>query len=265
MELDTAAVHDQLLDLQDALRLVQSTLTPLNLARPHEEASQKSSKLVHYCKETDLPPLDRAKLLVAMGYAVDSLLFCALKVQGTNTETHIIMRELERIKQYVGKIKDAAARQKHEEAAADASSSKGGVDQEAAGRTVKHALSGNTAHDRDRALRVARQNAMLQEKLRTAAASASATASAGSGESQEVEALPSIGKHTRFANSQLNRPGLDEATVEDEEEETLAIHDEPSTATGEESKEESRVRVRKERRSAKKERIRRQKEKKQGM
>jgi hypothetical protein len=237
MDLDTENVRGQLLDLDDALDAVDGSLLPLKLTGDYPALDSKTSKLDHYLKEGDIAPLDRAKLLVTLSYAIDSLLFCLLKVQGTETESHVIMRELERIKQYVGKIKAAASK---------GQASRSAVDKEAAGRMVGHALSGNAAHDRDRALRVARQNGRLKEALATAAASAG-----------QDDASITVGKHTRFANSQLAQVQQDDAADSQASstagEDTLEVHDD--------EEESSKAKARRERRAAKKDRMRKQKEK----
>lgn len=87
------------------------------------------------------------------------------------------MEELQRIKQYVSKIKEATAHQQRNAT----------VDRHAAKRIIGHDLSGNAAHDRDRALKTAQTNQRLKEKLETLSSEAS------------------VGKHTRFSNSGIMR------------------------------------------------------------
>lgn len=53
-----------------------------------------------------LSPLDKAKLHVALAYAINSLCFMYLKTQGVSPASHPVKHELERIKGYVKKLKD---------------------------------------------------------------------------------------------------------------------------------------------------------------
>lgn len=93
MNLNTDAVKEQILDLKDSLEDLQDSLSPL------------TTSLESYTQ--DLDAIAKAKILVTLCYALDSLLFCYLKCTGTRTEEHTIMNELERIRQYVNKIKGA--------------------------------------------------------------------------------------------------------------------------------------------------------------
>ncbi|KAK3336206.1 Sas10/Utp3/C1D family-domain-containing protein [Cercophora scortea] len=51
-----------------------------------------------------LPLLDRAKLYVLVSYAIESLLFSSLRLNGVETKNHAIFAELTRVKQYFDKI-----------------------------------------------------------------------------------------------------------------------------------------------------------------
>lgn len=179
---DTEAVKDQLEDLHEALDVMQKALVPLNL-------QQTGSSLLSYSETEQLDPIAKAKMLVTVAYAIDSLLFSKsiyfaqsaglirvgyLKVTGIKTETHTIMNELQRIKQYVGKIKGASAHEKR----------KMTLDKKATARIIDHDLSSNASHDRQRALETAQTNQRLEVKLASLAAS-------------------NIGKHTRFQNSAI--------------------------------------------------------------
>lgn len=82
------------------------------------------------------------------------------------------MNELQRIKDYVGKIKEATAHEKRKTL----------LDKKAAGRMIDHDLSRNAALDRERAIQTAQTNQRIEAKLASLAAS-------------------NIGKHTRFQNS----------------------------------------------------------------
>ncbi|MCJ1248617.1 hypothetical protein MMC30_005835 [Trapelia coarctata] len=80
-----------------------------------------------------LPLLDRAKLYVLTTYAVESILFSFVRLNGVNAKEHPVYRELTRVKQYFDKIKD------HEFPAQKTLE----LDKPAAARIVNHALSGN--------------------------------------------------------------------------------------------------------------------------
>lgn len=74
---------------------------------------------------SELPLLDKAKLMTLTAYSIESLLFCknvlssrlrqhstdpiiaALRLQGVDTSNHEVMNELKRVKQYFAKIKEA--------------------------------------------------------------------------------------------------------------------------------------------------------------
>ncbi|KAF3068530.1 hypothetical protein CFAM422_007650 [Trichoderma lentiforme] len=56
---------------------------------------------------SQLPLLDRAKLFSLTAYAIESLLFSSIKVQGGDAQNHAVYAELKRIQQYFAKIKAA--------------------------------------------------------------------------------------------------------------------------------------------------------------
>ncbi|KAI9760431.1 MAG: hypothetical protein M1835_000160 [Candelina submexicana] len=90
-----------------------------------------------------LPLLDKAKLYVLVTYAIESILFSFLRLNGVKTKEHPIFRELARVKQYFNKIK-------HVENSANKRDNLS-LDKQAAGRFIKHALAGNTKADQERA------------------------------------------------------------------------------------------------------------------
>lgn len=51
-----------------------------------------------------LPLLDKAKLYVLVSYAIESLLFSSLRLNGAEAKNHAIFTELTRVKQYFAKI-----------------------------------------------------------------------------------------------------------------------------------------------------------------
>ncbi|CEJ91316.1 Putative Sas10/Utp3/C1D family protein [[Torrubiella] hemipterigena] len=83
---------------------------------------------------SQLPLLDKAKLYSLTAYAIESLLFSALKLEGADAQNHAVYAELKRVQQYFGKIKAA------EEPAGQRTTS---VNQEAAARVLKADLSDN--------------------------------------------------------------------------------------------------------------------------
>ncbi|KAJ8115579.1 hypothetical protein ONZ43_g4637 [Nemania bipapillata] len=56
-----------------------------------------------------LPLLDKAKLYVLMTYAVESMLFSALRLNGVNAKEHDVYKELIRVRNYFEKIKSIEA------------------------------------------------------------------------------------------------------------------------------------------------------------
>ncbi|PSR83850.1 hypothetical protein BD289DRAFT_340916, partial [Coniella lustricola] len=92
-----------------------------------------------------LPLLDRAKLYITVAYSIESTLHSALRLGGVDTKTHSITKELTRLKQYFGKLKQA------EEPPADRTHT---VDKQAAIRFIKADLADNSEI-----------NAKLKEKL----------------------------------------------------------------------------------------------------
>ncbi|OLL23088.1 Exosome complex protein [Neolecta irregularis DAH-3] len=85
-------------------------------------------------RTSKLPLLDRAQFYITLSYAILSTLFSSLKLQGVDTSSHPILKELDRVKMYSKKIKNI------EELTAGRTLK---VDQEAAGRFLKAALVGN--------------------------------------------------------------------------------------------------------------------------
>ncbi|KAI9655747.1 MAG: hypothetical protein M1821_005182 [Bathelium mastoideum] len=55
-----------------------------------------------------LPVLDKAKLYIFLTYAVESILFSYLSLNGTNAKEHAVFAEITRVKQYFEKARKAA-------------------------------------------------------------------------------------------------------------------------------------------------------------
>lgn len=141
------------MDAQDLLPLVEDlssniddledSLTPLLKTA----LSQSTSKL---------PLLDKAKLYVLVAYAIESVLFSYLRLNGVDAKSHPVFQELARVKEYFGKIKAA------ETAGTKRSTI---LDKDAASRFIKDGLAGNKKYDRDRQERIAREKAGAKRKF----------------------------------------------------------------------------------------------------
>lgn len=103
-----------------------------------------------------LPLLDKAKLYVLATYAIESVLFSYLRLNGVAAKEHPVFRELTRVKEYFEKIKRA------ESAGVKRNIS---LDKGAAGRFVKHALAGNDKYDQERKEREVREKAGAKRKF----------------------------------------------------------------------------------------------------
>ncbi|WPH01816.1 Hypothetical protein R9X50_00467000 [Acrodontium crateriforme] len=157
--MDTEDLHSLVEDLGADIDDLETSLAPLFKTA----LSSNSSKL---------PLLDKAKLYVLATYAVESMLFSALRLNGVDAKTHPVFQELSRVKEYFAKIKAA------ETAGAKRNAT---LDKEAAGRFIKHGLAGNEKYDRERAEREAKEKARAKRKL------------------EDMQF--SVGSHTRFAGA----------------------------------------------------------------
>ncbi|KAK5998892.1 Exosome complex protein [Cladobotryum mycophilum] len=90
---DVTNITPDLKRLDNQLDNLEDALEPL-LGNLDEMASQ-------------LPLLDKAKLFSLTAYAIESLLFSAVKLQGADAQNHAVFTELKRVQQYFGKIKKA--------------------------------------------------------------------------------------------------------------------------------------------------------------
>jgi len=103
-----------------------------------------------------LPLLDKAKLYVLMTYAVESILFSYLRLNGSKAREHPVFQELTRVKQYFEKIKAA------ENTIPDHATLS--LDKDAAARLISAGLAGNTKLDLERAERLAKDKARAHFK-----------------------------------------------------------------------------------------------------
>ena len=106
---------------------------------------------------SSLPLLDKAKLYTFSAYAIESILFSVLKASGVNATEHDIFKEIARLKGYNSKIREAEERDKNKE-------NRARLDVAAAGRFIKHGLSGNDKYDLERRERMAKEKARAHLK-----------------------------------------------------------------------------------------------------
>lgn len=102
-----------------------------------------------------LPLLDKAKLYVLATYAIESVLFSALRLNGVDAKKHPVFLELSRVKEYFDKIKIAESGPPKRPAA---------LDKDAAARFVRQGLSGNDRYDRERAERTTKEQTAAKRR-----------------------------------------------------------------------------------------------------
>jgi len=81
--------------------------------------------------------IENAKLYSALAYTLDSLFFIYLRTKGVSPVDHPIMKELDRVKRYIDKVKNATKKPEIPEV------NKNKVDHQAAIRFISAALSGD--------------------------------------------------------------------------------------------------------------------------
>ncbi|KAL2209265.1 Sas10/Utp3/C1D family protein [Sarocladium strictum] len=126
---DLERLDDQIDDLEDTLEPLLKNLEDLS---------------------SQLPLLDKAKLFSLTAYAIESMLFSSLRIEGSEAQNHAVYGELKRIQQYFAKIKAA------EEPVGQRSTT---VNQEAAARILKNDLSDNKALSSKLAEKIAEERA----------------------------------------------------------------------------------------------------------
>ncbi|PHH76417.1 hypothetical protein CDD82_3996 [Ophiocordyceps australis] len=128
---------------------------------------------------SQLPLLDKAKLFSLTAYALESLLFSSLRLQGVHAQNHAVYTELKRVQQYFAKI------QALEQPEAQRTTT---VNQEGAARVLKADLSDNKALSSKLAEKIAveRAKALLKsvenKKKRTNSDVPAPAAGSGTGE-----------------------------------------------------------------------------------
>ncbi|KAF6233679.1 hypothetical protein HO173_008236 [Letharia columbiana] len=103
-----------------------------------------------------LPLLDKAQLYVLVTYAIESILFSYLRLNGVNSKEHPVFRELTRVKHYFEKIKAAESAETRQNVT---------LDKAAAGRFIKNALAGNKRFDLDLAKQSKKESAATHTRF----------------------------------------------------------------------------------------------------
>jgi exosome complex protein LRP1 len=170
--MDSSDVKELVEDMSGSIDDLEASLAPLLNAT----LSSSTSKL---------PLLDKAKLYVLATYAIDSVLFSYLRLNGQNVKEHPVVQEIMRVRSYFNKIKEV------ETGPAQRNTT---LDKDAAARFIKHGLSGNDKYDQ------ARQDRLAADK------------SGAKRKAEEFEAAAQFGSGNRFAGM-AKRMKAEEATV----------------------------------------------------
>ncbi|QDS68142.1 hypothetical protein FKW77_010308 [Venturia effusa] len=140
-------IVDLLEELGDNIDDLETVLEPLLSANSFSSLNK------------NLAPLERAKLLTWLTYAIETILFSQIRLSGAgDPKSHPIMIELKRIQQYMQKVAlvenpDSGKRTNLT------------LDKESAGRFIKAGLSGNDKYDKEMAERKAREKENAHRKL----------------------------------------------------------------------------------------------------
>jgi exosome complex protein LRP1 len=170
--MDSSDVKDLVEDMSGSIDDLEASLAPLLNAT----LSSSTSKL---------PLLDKAKLYVLATYAIDSVLFSYLRLNGQNIKEHPVVQEIMRVRSYFNKIKEVEAGPAQRNTT---------LDKDAAARFIKHGLSGNDKYDQARQERIAADKSGAKRKA------------------EEFEAAAQFGSGNRFAGM-AKRMKAEEATV----------------------------------------------------
>lgn len=126
--MDSSDVKELVEDMTASIDDLEASLAPLLNA----SLSSSTSKL---------PLLDKAKLYVLATYAIDSVLFSYLRLNGQNVKDHPVVQEIMRVRSYFNKIKEVEAGPVQRNTT---------LDKDAAARFIKHGLAGNDKYDQAR-------------------------------------------------------------------------------------------------------------------
>ena len=170
--MDSSDVKDLVEDMSGSIDDLEASLAPLLNAT----LSSSTSKL---------PLLDKAKLYVLATYAIDSVLFSYLRLNGQNIKEHPVVQEIMRVRSYFNKIKEVEAGPAQRNTT---------LDKDAAARFIKHGLSGNDKYDQARQERITADKSGAKRKA------------------EEFEAAAQFGSGNRFAGM-AKRMKAEEATV----------------------------------------------------
>ncbi|KAK9325805.1 hypothetical protein V1517DRAFT_313551 [Lipomyces orientalis] len=116
----------------------------------------------------DMAPIDKAKAYILSLYALNSTIFSTLKIGELDLSHHPVMNDIRRVQTYMAKIKNA------EELAGGRQLQ---LDRQAAGRFIKHALSGNEDPAENRARKVAKRSELVETQILTPEAETGSTES----------------------------------------------------------------------------------------
>ncbi|KAH9206608.1 Sas10/Utp3/C1D family-domain-containing protein [Leptodontidium sp. 2 PMI_412] len=199
--MDSTKVMSLLETLDDEIDDLEESLQPLLKSALSETASK-------------LPLLDKAKLYVLATYAIESMLFSYLRLNGIKAREHPVFKELTRVKQYFDKIKAIETPVERNMA----------VDKAAVARFIKAGLSGNDKYDLARAEQIAKERAKAHikfgdsskdgEKKRKAGeleaateeSSDSSDSDSSSGSAPEITAKPAGSKKKQKMDKTESRP-----------------------------------------------------------
>jgi exosome complex protein LRP1 len=170
--MDSSDVKELVEDMSGSIDDLEASLAPLL----NVTLSSSTSKL---------PLLDKAKLYVLATYAIDSVLFSYLRLNGQNIKDHPVVQEIMRVRSYFNKIKEVEAGPAQRNTT---------LDKDAAARFIKHGLSGNDKYDQARQERIAADKSGAKRKA------------------EEFEASAQYGSGNRFAGM-AKRMKAEEATV----------------------------------------------------
>lgn len=133
-----------------------------------------------------LPLLDKAKLYVLTSYAIESLLFSSLRLNGVDTKNHAVFTELTRVRQYFDKIKQIETPAPQRESAVDTQAAIRFIRSDLAGnKELKNKLSEQLAKERTKAALNASKGAMKRSADEAEGPKAGVPA-AGSSQGQEA-------------------------------------------------------------------------------
>jgi exosome complex protein LRP1 len=169
--MDSSDVKDLVEDMTGSIDDLEAALAPLLNATLSSSVSK-------------LPLLDKAKLYVLATYAIDSVLFSYLRLNGQNVKDHPVVQEIMRVRSYFNKIKEVEAGPVQRNTT---------LDKDAAARFIKHGLSGNDKYDQARQDRKAVETAAKRK-------------------AEEFEASARFGSGNRFAGM-AKRMKAEEASI----------------------------------------------------